>query len=230
MLDAFQVKKPFYPLISFAVSLLVLVFGMLFSKSYWSFAFAGVLFLLYSCFGLFKGLWKMTVSMLACGLVIGGLAFITNHNFDAFWQTVVRFVLIGMCAVPMVTTSPANLTRCLTQLHCPRVITLGMLVTLRFIPILVTEVKRIWEAMRVRGANVNWYRPSSLYRAFFIPLMMRIIGISDTLSLSLETRAFTLDDAPATVYGRVELHARDIVFLVVSVVACVGTGVLVWTH
>lgn len=228
MLDTFQVKKPFYPLISFAVSLLTLVFGMLFSKDLWSFAFAGVLFLLYSCFGLFKGLWKMTLGMLACGLLIGGLSYLTNQNFDAFWQTVVRFVLIGLCAVPMVTTSPANLTRCLTQLHCPRVITLGMLVTLRFIPILVTEIRRIWEAMRVRGANVNWYRPSCLYRAFFVPLIMRIIGISDTLSLSLETRAFTLDQSPATIYGRVELHARDIFFLTVVVISCAGMGVLVW--
>ena len=35
---------------------------------------------------------------------------------------------------------------------------------------------------------MNWYRPSCIYRAFIIPLVMRIIGISDTLSLSLETR------------------------------------------
>ena len=103
-----------------------------------------------------------------------------------------------------------------------------MLVTLRFIPILVTEIRRIWEAMRVRGANVKWYRPDCLYRAFFIPLVMRIIGISDTLSLSLETRAFALDNSPATVYGKVELRARDIIFLVAVIISCTGLGVAAW--
>lgn len=171
---------------------------------------------------------EMSAAMLAFGLVIGGLAFITNRNFDAFWQTVVRALLLGICAVPMITIPPADLTRCMNQLHCPRIITLGMLVTLRFIPILVTEIRRIWEAMRVRGANVKWYRPDCLYRAFFIPLVMRIIGISDTLSLSLETRAFALDNSPATVYGKVELRARDIIFLVAVIISCAGLGVAAW--
>lgn len=166
MLDAFSVRKPLYPLIAFVSSLCMLVCGMLFSKSLWAFAFADVLFVLYCCFGLFRGAWKMSAAMLAFGLVIGGLAFITNRNFDAFWQTVVRALLLGICAVPMITLPPADLMRCMNQLHCPRIITLGMLVTLRFIPILVTEIRRIWEAMKVRGANVKWYRLDCLYRAF----------------------------------------------------------------
>lgn len=166
MLDAFSVKKPIYPLVAFFSSLCMLVCGMLLSKSLWAFAFAGVLFVLCCCFGLFRGAWKMSAAMLAFGLVIGGLAFLTNRNFNAFWQTVVRALLLGICAVPMITLPPADLTRCMNQLHCPRIITLGMLVTLRFIPILVTEIRRIWEAMRVRGANVKWYRPDCLYRAF----------------------------------------------------------------
>ena len=95
MLDAFSVRKPLYPLIAFVSSLCMLVCGMLFSKSLWAFAFADVLFVLYCCFGLFRGAWKMSAAMLAFGLVIGGLAFITNRNFDAFWQTVVRALLLG---------------------------------------------------------------------------------------------------------------------------------------
>ena len=55
MLDAFSVRKPLYPLIAFVSSLCMLVCGMLFSKSLWAFAFADVLFVLYCCFGLFRG-------------------------------------------------------------------------------------------------------------------------------------------------------------------------------
>lgn len=70
--------------------------------------------------------------------------------------------------------------------------------------------------------------PGLSLQSVFIPLVMRIIGISDTLSLSLETRAFALDNSPATVYGKVELRARDIVFSVAAVISCAGLGVAVW--
>ena len=224
MLETFEVKKPFYPLISFSVSVIVLIFGMLFSKNLLAFAFATAIFVLYSAFGLFKSTWKMTVAMAICGLIIGGLSFLTNRSLDAFWQTLLRMILLGLCAVPMVSTSPCDLTRCLAKLKCPRVITLGMLVTLKFIPVLVGEIKQIWEAMKVRGANMNWYRPSCIYRAFIIPLVMRIIGISDTLSLSLETRAFTLDDSTSSVYKVIKIKARDFVFLACVIVLCAGGG------
>ena len=63
MLETFEVKKPFYPLISFSVSVIVLIFGMLFSKNLLAFAFATAIFVLYSAFGLFKSTWKMTVAL-----------------------------------------------------------------------------------------------------------------------------------------------------------------------
>lgn len=228
MFEAFEVKNPFYPLVSFVSSIALLVFGMFFSKNILAFAFAGAVFVLFSVFGFFKSAWKMTVAMGLCGLVIGGLSFLTNRSFDAFWQTVLRMILLGLCAVPMVSTSPCDLTRCLAKLKCPRVITLGMLVTLKFIPVLASEIKQIWEAMKVRGANVNWYRPSCIYRAFIIPLVMRIIGISDILSLSLETRAFTLDESQSSVYREVNAKPRDFVFFICVVALCIVGGVVIW--
>lgn len=228
MFEAFEVKKPFYPLVSFSVSIITLIFGMLFSKNLLAFAFATAIFVLYSACGLFKSTWKMTVAMAICGLIIGGLSFLTNRSLDAFWQTLLRMILLGLCAVPMVSTSPCDLTRCLAKLKCPRVITLGMLVTLKFIPVLVGEIKQIWEAMKVRGANVSWYRPGTIYRAFIVPLIMRIIGISDTLSLSLETRAFTLDDSESSVYKVITIKARDFVFLFLVIALCVFGGVMIW--
>lgn len=228
MLESFEVKKPFYPLVSFASSIVILVFGMEISKNILAFFFAMAVFILYSVFGLFKNSFKMTFAMGICGLVIGGLSLLTNKSFDAFWQTVLRMILLGLSAVPMVSTSPCDLTRCLVKLNCPRVITLGMLVTLRFIPILASEIKQIWEAMKVRGANVSWYRPSTIYRAFIIPLIMRIIGISDTLSLSLETRAFTIDNSPSSIYKEIKINTRDCVFVFCVIAICIAGGIMIW--
>lgn len=230
MLEAFEVKNPVYPVISFLSSIVLCVFGMLFSKHLAAFAFAGAVFLLYCFFGLFGGAWKMTLATAAAGLVIGGLSYLTNNSLDAFWQTLLRMILLGLCAVPMVTVSPCSLTRCLNSLKCPRVITLGMLVTLRFVPIIASEIKRISEAMKVRGVNMKKCNPSVLYRAFFIPLVMRIIGISDTLSLSLETRAFTVGGEAASVYEPVKVHFRDVAFAVCVAAICIAGGVFIWAR
>lgn len=100
-----------------------------------------------------------------------------------------------------------------------------MLVTLRFIPVLAGEIRQIWEAMKTRGVRTAWYRISCLYRAFFIPLTMRIVNISDTLSLSLETRGFVLDDKEATVYAPVRFHARDAIFSSLALCATAGLAV-----
>ena len=99
MLETFEAKKPFYPLISFSVSVIVLIFGMLFSNNLLAFAFATAIFVLYSAFGLFKSTWKMTVAMAICGLIIGGLSFLTNKSLDAFWQTLLRMILLGLSLI-----------------------------------------------------------------------------------------------------------------------------------
>jgi ABC-type transport system involved in cytochrome bd biosynthesis fused ATPase/permease subunit len=58
--------------------------------------------------------------------------------------------------------------------------------------------------------------------------LVRIIGISDTLSLSLETRAFTLDDSESSVYKVITIKARDFVFLFLVITLCVFGGVMIW--
>lgn len=226
MLDSFSVKKPFYPLVSFSVSIIGLVFGMLISKSLWVFAFIALMSVIYCAFGMMKSTMKVLSTMLVLGLIVGTLAFVTNRNIVSFWQTIGRMLLLGVCAVPMISVPPADLTRCLTKMKCPRMITLGMLITIRFIPIIISEIRRIWEAMRVRGVKMAFYRPDCLYRAFLIPLIMRIIGISDILSLSLETRGFRLDSKEATVYGSVSVKVRDFIFLFLTLIAMTGTEVL----
>ena len=57
------------------------------------------------------------------------------------------------------------------------------------------------------------------------------IQVSDEMiqpALAYGARAFALDNSPATVYGKVELRARDIVFSVAAVISCAGLGVAAW--
>jgi energy-coupling factor transporter transmembrane protein EcfT len=55
---------------------------------------------------------------------------------------------------------------------------------------------------------------------------MRLVGISDTLSLSVETRGFTLGKANYTVYKREMVALSDLVFLLAIVAGAVLVVVL----
>ena len=85
------------------------------------------------------------------------------------------------------------------------------------------EVKIIREAMRTRGAN-SIFAPAVLYRSFVIPLVLRLVNISDTLSLSVETRGFTFSKEPYTIYRPPRFSLLDV--LPILLLALGMTGVI----
>lgn len=226
MFEIFHAKRPLYPLVGFFCSAASIIVGMIFSKSTTIYIYIAALAVIFSGFGLWKAVVKIGAMMGAFGVITGFLSCLTAGSFQSFFETLGRCLLLGICAAPMISVPPAQLTRCLTQLRCPRALTLGMLVTIRFIPVIVGEVRQISEAMKTRGVQTAWYKPATIYRAFFIPLTMRVINISDTLSLSLETRGFALDNKNASVYEPVRFGIRDALFSVFSIMAMVGLAVI----
>ena len=226
MFDQFHAKNPVHPIAAFACSLISLMVGMICSGTPWVFAYTGLLAILFLAYGFGMAVALLTLGMGVFGVVAGGISALINGTLDMFWITPARCLLIGVCVVPLLSVPPALLTRSLNQLHFPRMITLGMLITVRFIPILYAEIWQIRDAMRTRGIDTRWwsvraYAPKRLYRAFIVPLVMRVVGISDTLSLSVETRGFDPAKKDATVYKPVVYTARDTVFIVM-VLACMA--------
>ena len=104
------------------------------------------------------------------------------------------------------------MTRSLSQVHTPRSVTLGMLIAMSFVPMLREEIRRVREAMRTRGAG-SLLSPKVLYRALLVPFAARLVNISDTLALSVETRGFCTGKVPYTVYHPVKAGVRDVIFL-----------------
>ena len=214
MLNQFYAKNPVHPLAAIFGSLLALIVGMICSRTVLLFAYIALLAILFLAYGCGMAVLTMGLGMGFFGIVAGGISALINRTLDMFWITPARCLLIGICVVPMLSVPPALLTRCLNQLHFPRMLSLGMLITLRFLPTVYSEIHQIREAMRTRGIDTRltsprWYRPSNLYRAFLVPLVMRLVGMSDTLALSVETRAFTGDGRNATVWKPVHFTPRD---------------------
>jgi len=223
MLAKLRIKNGIYPLISLASSLLILFSGLLMVGGDWFSYFFILVFFIYISFGYAKTMFLVMIIFLPVSLIAGIITYLGSGFHDAV-SNIWRILLLGMGAVLTVSIEPADLVRNLNQLKVPRYLTTGILISLRFVPVLAEEFRRIRLAMRLRGINAGIYRPTILYRAFFIPLIMRLMSISDTLTVSLETRAFTIKEE-VTSYKIIFLKLKDLLFAAL-ILLLVSTGLI----
>lgn len=164
-------------------------------------------------------------------LILAGGSFATLAYFaygkdgNAAMAMANRFASVFLAAALGMSVEPADMTRNLATLKMPRGVTLGMLIATSFPPVLGAEIKRVREAMETRGAG-SVLNPKIFYRAFLVPFVMRLVNISDTLSLSVETRGFSLEKVPYTVYKKETVCLTDVLFLLGLAAGAVCTVVL----
>lgn len=219
MIKALHSDDPIHPTAAFLCTFGALITGMLCSKTPYIYGYILLLAILFSLQGLAWPVFLTALAMSVLGIIFGGVSVLISHNYDTFWITPARFLLLGICSVPLLSIPPADLARAMNQLKIPRSLTLGMLITIRFIPILFGEIFQVRNAMRSRGVNVWFFGPKTFYRAFLVPLIMRCANISDILTLSVETRAFDTENREASVYKPVVCVKRDIFFVLTTIFA-----------
>ena len=209
----FRYKRNLYPLFAVFSCLFILVFGFIMAKK--------IEFTYYLC-GLFVwlilfGCAKACLKVLPIAVLIGGIFscisyFSSGGDFNAALAMINRFGALFLALVPGMSVEPVAMTRNLSQIKTPRALTLGMLIVMSFTPVLKSEVRRVREAMKTRGAG-SVMNPKIMYRAFLIPMVTRIVDISDTLALSIETRGFVLDGSAYTVYKKEPICMSDAVYI-----------------
>ena len=217
-----QYKKNLNPI----VALIFMVFGLVMStKTECSYFLIGTTLWLV-LFGCYKQLYKLLIVFILFGGFFAIIAYFTmGRNLSAAISMLNRFGTVFLAIVPSTSIQAVAMTRNLSQIKVPRYITLGMLITMSFIPVLKVEIKRVREAMKTRGAG-SLLNPKIFYRAFLIPLVTRIVDISDTLSLSVETRGFTSGKSKYTIYKKETINILDIMYLLGFVVSIVLMVVL----
>lgn len=209
----FRYKKNLYPLFAVASALIIMVFGLVMARTV-----VCSYFLLGAFVWLFIfGCYKQCLKVLPAFIIVGGIFaligyFASDKNTDAALAFVNRFGAVFLALVPGMGISALAMTRNLSGLRTPRAITLGMLITMSFVPVLRGEIKRVREAMKTRGAG-SILSPGIFYRAFLIPLVTRLVDISDTLALSIETRGFCLGKSKYTVYKKEVINIFDVLYL-----------------
>ncbi len=211
-----SVKRPIYPLISLASSCLILVFGLVKAKNPNTLYLLAGFWLLMAVFGYIKPcLAVLPVSAVLCAVFCSLTYFISGRKTETL-SAAARILAVCVSVIPGLGLSPVCLVRSFSKIKIPRILTLGLMITLTFFPLLKTEMHHVREAMKTRGAG-SLLNPRVLYRAFLIPLMTRLVNISDTLALSVETRGFTMDRSAFSVYKTIDVGIRDILFITILI-------------
>ena len=166
----------------------------------------------------------LPAAALLCGIFCA-LTYAISRDTAQTSAAAARMLALCVAAIPGLGLAPVCLVRGFSCMRLPRVLTLAMLITFTFFPLLRAEVRQTREAMRTRGAG-GLLNPAILYRAFLIPLMVRLVNLSDTLALSVETRGFTTEAAPYTVYRPVYLQGKDGAFAALSALCAMGAVLL----
>ena len=219
-------KKKIYPIFVFLTSLFFIVFGLVMArnKNFGLFLFGAYVWLF--LFGCRKGCLHVLFPFIVVGGIVGVIAYFAyGRDLIAAIAMVNRFGAVFLTVALGMSMQPIDMTRSLATLKVPRGVTLGMLIATSFPPVLRAEKQRVREAMKTRGAG-SALNPKIFYRAFLVPLVMRLVNISDTLSLSVETRGFSLEKVPYTVYKKEKICISDVIFIIGLAAGAVCTVVL----
>ena len=222
----FRFKTNLCPLIAITASLFVIIFGLVAARNEnlcWY--LLGVLVWL-CIFGCFQGVLRMLPAFIVFGGAFAGIAYASaGGDLQAALSMLNRFGALFLGIALSMSVAAVRMTRSLSQVHTPRAISLGMLISMSFVPMLKGEIGRVREAMKTRGAG-SVFNPKILYRAFLVPFVMRLINISDTLALSVETRGFTLGGSLYSIYKKEYPALSDVLFILGIVAGAVMVVVL----
>ncbi len=214
------------PLMALFIALFVLISGLVLATSIRGTYFLAGCLVLLCVFGCWRSALRVIPVMGIVGAIFILIAYYSSgQDTDAALRMGNRFLAIAVGIIPTFGIDSAAFIRSLNQIKCPRAITLGMLIAMSFVPLLKKEVSTVRAAMKTRGAG-GLARPKVFYRAFLIPFVMRLGSISDTLALSVETRAYTLSGYPYSVYKKQYLLISDLFAGVLVIVGLVLAVVL----
>lgn len=186
-----KTDKHIHPILSLIFSLFLFAAGLLFVKKTWFWLYLATFLILLLLFRFEKTILRTAPFILIFGAVMAGLASINGSRIDALYAFY-RVLAVGLAAALSISIKPIRLVRSLNQMRIPRQISLGLLIAIRFMQIFCEEIRQIRQAIILRG--ISFIETPILWgRAFLIPLMVRVLGISETLAISLETRGFSTE-------------------------------------
>lgn len=150
------------------------------------------------------------------------LAWVTK-DMNSAWMIFLRLTAIWISTTPLLSVPAVAFVRSLQQAHAPRAFTLSLMIALRFTHVLFEQTATVMVSWKTipswKGRNIGMTRMS-------VPLMSRVVTISDCLSNALMLRCFSLDGRiPVSIVKPVQVTRKDVVFVTLLALILIGMKV-----
>lgn len=133
----------------------------------------------------------------------GGLVLYREGLWHGLVQSLRLDVMLLLGAGLLGRYAADELTAALAVLRLPRVLGFLVAVVLRYLPLMLGELRTIWTAQRMRGLRIggdNWrfapWHTARAGRALLVPLLAGTIRRADEIATALHSRGFSVQAVP----------------------------------
>lgn len=154
----------------------------------------GIELLIMLAFGILQKQIKAISSLIVFAIILGVVQMLGGGSLDSAFVTAFRMLCMTMVFMMLLTTTKMqDLTAALVmQCKVPYEYAFMFTAALRFVPDFITESKAVQEAQACRGLSLEggFLKRMKSYMSVVQPLMLKSLGRSETMALSLELRGF----------------------------------------
>lgn len=124
---------------------------------------------------------------------IGKFTILTTVGLQKGLEFIIRIMIIISSATIITTSNSREIVQGLVQWKLPYEIAFMVLIGIRFLPILMDEIKDSLVAIQLRGIEIEripWKKKFYVYSYLFTPILISTIIKAQRLSMSIEMRGF----------------------------------------
>lgn len=169
---------------------------------------------------------KFTVKPMIAIVFISVMRFVSNKNGfgimlpDMFLFIVLRTLVIILSVIPIIKTSPGELTAVMKKMKVHRNIALPLIFMMRFFPVVKSEFSDIIDSLKLRGL-ISLKKPFVTMEYLFLPMMFSSSKIAEELAAAAEVRGISAD-GKHTSRREIKLRKTDFIVIIMTVLLTVG--------
>lgn len=167
---------------------------------------------------------KAVVSLVIFAVFLGVVQLLGGGSLESAYVTGLRMLAMTIVFIILLTTTRLqDLTAALVkQIKIPYEYAFMFTAALRFVPDFIAESKTVQEAQACRGLSTkgNVFKKMVHYMSVVQPLMLKSLGRSETMALSLELRGF--GSSSHSFMSNVQPKAKDyMVIICMLAISCI---------
>ncbi len=159
---------------------------------------------------------------------IGSITLLTDVGLLRAINFILRISIILVSATIITTSTSREIVQGLVELKIPYEISFMVSVAIRFLPMLMEEIKDTLIAVQLRGIDLErltFKQKIKIYSNIFTPVVVSTIIKSQKLSVAMESRGFRAYDK-RTSYMKLNMVTKDYIIIVISTVFSFTIGYL----